>query len=107
MLTQSIVAIIGTNNFPQKARWNVMSKEALSYLGEMAQTSITQRGQYYPPGTEPTPGGEPKLYLLIESNDREKIEVAIDEIRRRLIEGSMSALESADRGGGGGGRYSV
>ena len=84
-----------------------MSKEALSYLGEMSQASITQRGQYYPPGSEPAPGGEPKLYLLIESNDREKIQVAIDEIRRRLIEASMSALENADRGGGAAGRYSV
>ena len=73
----------------------------------MAQASITMRGQYYGPGMEPPPGGEPKLYLLIESNDRDKVQVAIDEIRRRLIEGSMSALENADRGGTAGGRYSV
>ncbi|ORX39780.1 hypothetical protein BD324DRAFT_648407 [Kockovaella imperatae] len=100
-------SIAPINDYPQKARWNVTSKEALVYLNEMSQASITMRGQYYPPGAEPPAGGEPKLYLLIESNDREKVVAAVDEIRRRLIEGSMSALESADRGGAAGGRYSV
>jgi len=101
-------AIFPINDYPQKARWKVTNKEQMTLLVEHSNASITMRGNYYPPGEEPVFGGEPKLHLLIESNDREKVQVAIDEIRRNLVEASMAALNNADRGGqAGAGRYAV
>lgn len=102
-------AIFPINDYPQKARWKVTNKEQMTLLVEHSNASITMRGNYYPPGEEPVFGGEPKLHLLIESNDREKVQVAIDEIRRNLVEASMAALNNADRAvaAGQGGRYSV
>ena len=56
------------------------------------------RGIYYPPGEEPKVGGEPKLHLLIESNDREKVATAVDEVRRNIVDASMMALNVSHRG---------
>lgn len=101
-------AIFPINDYPQKARWKVTNKEQMTLLVEHSNASITMRGNYYPPGEEPVFGGEPKLHLLVESNDREKVQAAIDEIRRNLVEASMAALNNADRGGAGAsGRYAV
>lgn len=102
-------AIFPINDYPQKARWKVTNKEQMTLLVEHSNASITMRGNYYPPGEEPVFGGEPKLHLLIESNDRDKVQAAIDDIRRNLVEASMAALNNADRAvqGGTGGRYAV
>lgn len=102
-------AIFPINDYPQKARWKVTNKEQMTLLVEHSNASITMRGNYYPPGEEPVFGGEPKLHLLIESNDREKVQAAIDDIRRNLVEASMAALNNADRAvqGGTGGRYAL
>lgn len=49
-------------------------------------------GNFYPPGDEPKIGAEPKLHLLIESNEESRVRVAVDELRRTLVEASMAAL---------------
>ncbi|RSH91265.1 pre-mRNA processing RNA-helicase [Saitozyma podzolica] len=101
-------AVFPINDYPQKARWKVTNKEHMTLLSEISGASITMRGSYYSPGEEPKIGAEPKLYLLIESNDENKVRAAVDEIRRNLVEGSVAALNNADRGlASTSGRYAV
>lgn len=85
-------AIFPINDYPQKARWKVTNKEQMTLLNEISGASVTMRGVYYPPGEDPKIGSEPKLHLLIESNDESKVRTAVDEIRRTLVEGSVAAL---------------
>ncbi|WVQ71573.1 pre-mRNA-processing ATP-dependent RNA helicase PRP5 [Cryptococcus sp. DSM 104548] len=99
-------AIFPINDYPQKARWKATNKEQMTLLQEVSGASITMRGRYYSPGDEPGPGDEPKLSLLIESNDEMRVRAAVDEIRRVLVEGSVQALNTVDRGGASG-RYAV
>jgi ATP-dependent RNA helicase DDX46/PRP5 len=89
-------AVFPINDYPQKARWKVTNKEHMTLLSEISGASITMRGSYYSPGEEPKIGAEPKLYLLIESNDENKVRAAVDEIRRNLVEGSVAALNVSD-----------
>lgn len=85
-------AIFPINDYPQKARWKATNKEQMTMLAEISGASITMRGIYYPPGEDPPMGGEPKLHLLIESNDEMKVRAAVEEIRRNLVEASVQAL---------------
>jgi ATP-dependent RNA helicase DDX46/PRP5 len=85
-------AIFPINDYPQKARWKATNKEQMTMLSEISGASITMRGVYYPPGEDPPLAGEPKLHLLIESNDEMKVKAAVDEIRRNLVEASVLAL---------------
>ncbi len=63
---------------------------------------------FYEKGKEPQAGEPPKLQLLLESNEPERIERAVREIKLILIEATQAALEAEQRGGPGGpGRYSV
>lgn len=91
-------AIFPINDYPQKARWKATNKEQMTLLAELSGASVTMRGIYYPPGEEPKVGGEPKLHLLIESNDREKVATAVDEVRRNIVDASMMALNVSHRG---------
>ncbi|WVN85262.1 pre-mRNA-processing ATP-dependent RNA helicase PRP5 [Cryptococcus depauperatus CBS 7841] len=100
-------AIFPINDYPQKARWKATNKEQMTLLQEISGASITMRGRYYPPSEEPAIGGEPKLSLLIESNDELRVKTAVDEIRRVLVEGSVQALNTVDSRGGAAGRYAV
>jgi ATP-dependent RNA helicase DDX46/PRP5 len=85
-------AIFPINDYPQKARWKATNKEQMTLLSEISGASITMRGVYYPPGEDPPMAGEPKLHLLIESNDEMKVRAAVEEIRRNLVEASVLAL---------------
>ena len=70
--------------------------------------TVTNKGIYYEKGKEPQSGDPPKLQLLIESNDPERIERAVPEIKLILLEATQAALEAEQRGPGHGpGRYSV
>ncbi|KAI4524079.1 P-loop containing nucleoside triphosphate hydrolase protein [Schizophyllum commune Tattone D] len=101
-------AIIPINDYPQKARWRVTNKETMSQLIDMTGASVTNKGIYYEPGKEPPLEGPPKLHLLIESNDEFRVEQAVREIKRLLIEASAAALQAEARNPGGPiGRYSV
>ena len=66
-------AIVYINDYPQKARWKVTNKDTMSQLVETTGASIANKGNYYEPGKEPGPGELPKLHLLIESNEENKV----------------------------------
>ncbi|GAA5848473.1 hypothetical protein JCM9279_006576 [Rhodotorula babjevae] len=106
-------AIVWINDYPQKARWKVTNKDTMVHLVDSTGASITNKGIFYEPGKEPGPNDLPKLHLLIESNEEFRVQHAIAEIKKALIEGATMALEAEQRqqaGGGGGaaiGRYSV
>ncbi|KIY52337.1 P-loop containing nucleoside triphosphate hydrolase protein [Fistulina hepatica ATCC 64428] len=101
-------AIIPINDYPQKARWRVTNKETMSQLIEMTGASVTNKGIYYESGKEPPLDGPPKLHLLVESNDEFRVEQAVREIKRLLIEASAAALQAEMRNPTAvAGRYSV
>ncbi|KZT12823.1 P-loop containing nucleoside triphosphate hydrolase protein [Laetiporus sulphureus 93-53] len=101
-------AIIPINDYPQKARWRVTNKETMVQLIDMTGASVTNKGVYYEPGKEPPPEGPPKLHLLIESNEEWRVEQAVREIKRLLVEASAAALQAEMRNPTAtAGRYSV
>jgi len=101
-------AIIPINNYPQKARWRVTNKETMVQLIDMTGASVTNKGIYYDTGKEPPPDGPPKLHLLVESNEEFRVEQAVREIKRLLVEASAAALQAEMRNPTGTvGRYSV
>ncbi|KAF8623420.1 hypothetical protein AX15_006363 [Amanita polypyramis BW_CC] len=100
-------AIIPINDYPQKARWRVTNKETMTQLIDMTGASVTNKGIYYDSGKEPPPEGPPKLHLLIESNEEWRVEQAVREIKRLLIEASAAALQAEMRNPTAIGRYSV
>ncbi|KAF8745992.1 hypothetical protein AX14_004282 [Amanita brunnescens Koide BX004] len=100
-------AIIPINDYPQKARWRVTNKETMTQLIDMTGASVTNKGIYYETNKEPPPEGPPKLHLLIESNEEWRVEQAVREIKRLLIEASAAALQAEMRNPSAIGRYSV
>ncbi|KAI0068936.1 DEAD-domain-containing protein [Artomyces pyxidatus] len=101
-------AIIPINDYPQKARWRVTNKETMVQLIDMTGASVTNKGIYYETGKEPPPEGPPKLHLLIESNEEFRVENAVREIKRLLIEASAAAIQAEMRNPTAtSGRYSV
>ncbi|KDR83590.1 hypothetical protein GALMADRAFT_54780 [Galerina marginata CBS 339.88] len=90
-------AIIPINDYPQKARWRVTNKETMVQLIDMTGASVTNKGIYYETGKEPPLEGPPKLHLLIESNEEFRVEQAVREIKRLLIEASAAALQAEMR----------
>ncbi|OCH90696.1 P-loop containing nucleoside triphosphate hydrolase protein [Obba rivulosa] len=101
-------AIIPINDYPQKARWRVTNKETMVQLIDMTGASVTNKGIYYEPGKEPPFDGPPKLHLLIESNEEWRVEQAVREIKRLLVEASAAALQAEMRNPTAtAGRYSV
>lgn len=100
-------ARIAVNDLPQTARWNIVSRESLSKIIETTSTSITNKGQYYPPGSklpEPTVknGKEvappPKLYLLVEGLTEASVKEAIAMLRQKMVEGLETAVKEESRG---------
>ncbi|KAF4602211.1 pre-mRNA processing RNA-helicase [Pleurotus pulmonarius] len=101
-------AIIPINDYPQKARWRVTNKETMVQLIDITGASVTNKGIYYENGKEPPPEGPPKLHLLVESHEEWRVEQAVREIKRLLIEASAAALQAEMRNPSGTiGRYSV
>ncbi|KAJ4472349.1 P-loop containing nucleoside triphosphate hydrolase protein [Lentinula aciculospora] len=100
-------AIIPINDYPQKARWRVTNKETMVQLIDMTGASVTNKGIYYDSGKEPPAEGPPKLHLLVESNEEYRVEQAVREIKRLLIEASAAALQAEMRNPTASGRYSV
>ncbi|KAG7097101.1 hypothetical protein E1B28_004484 [Marasmius oreades] len=100
-------AIIPINDYPQKARWRVTNKETMVQLIDMTGASVTNKGIYYEQGKEPPLEGPPKLHLLVESNEEFRVEQAVREIKRLLVEASTAALQAEMRNPTASGRYSV
>ncbi|ODV79333.1 DEAD-domain-containing protein [Suhomyces tanzawaensis NRRL Y-17324] len=84
---------ITINDLSQKARWVVVNRESLSKIIEATATSITNKGQFYPPNTFPKTGKKngkevpPKLYLLVEGLTESSVREANNMLRQRMIEG--------------------
>ncbi|KAJ7228786.1 P-loop containing nucleoside triphosphate hydrolase protein [Mycena pura] len=95
--TTDFHAIIPINDYPQKARWRVTNKETMVQLIDMTGASVTNKGIYYETGKEPPLDGPPKLHLLVESNEEFRVEQAVREIKRLLIEASAAALQAEMR----------
>lgn len=99
-------ATLEINDFPQKARWAVTNRTNVAKILEATGTSITTKGSFYPPGKEVPPGGEPKLYILIEGDTELVVSAALTEMTRLLREGTIAAAD-ADSRAPASGRYTV
>jgi len=100
-------ATLQINDFPQKARWAVTNRANVAKILESTGTSITTKGTYYKPGTDPQPdsGDLPKLYVLVEGDTEVVVQTACRELMRLLKEGTLAEASSQDRAPAG--RYSV
>ncbi|KAI1820232.1 hypothetical protein F4861DRAFT_77201 [Xylaria intraflava] len=99
-------ATLEINDFPQKARWAVTNRTNVAKILEATGTSITTKGNFYPPGKEVQPGQEPKLYILVEGDTELVVANAMAELTRLLKEGTLAAVD-ADSRAPIGGRYTV
>ncbi|KAI1759735.1 P-loop containing nucleoside triphosphate hydrolase protein [Hypoxylon sp. FL1150] len=99
-------ATLEINDFPQKARWAVTNRTNVAKILEATGTSITNKGTFYPLGKDVPPGGEPKLYVLVEGDTELMVANAMAELTRLLKEGTMAAAD-ADNRAPIGGRYTV
>lgn len=98
---------ITINDLPQKARWITVNRDSLSKVIESTGTSITNKGNYYPPnskipktikqnGKEVTP--PPKLYLLVEGLTEKAVHDAIILLREKMIAGLEVAAKEESMG---------
>ncbi|EER30064.1 pre-mRNA-processing ATP-dependent RNA helicase PRP5, putative [Coccidioides posadasii C735 delta SOWgp] len=99
-------ATLEINDFPQKARWAVTNRTNVAKILEATGTSITTKGSYYPPGKEPGPNENPKLYILVEGDTELVVTNAMRELMRLLKEGTIAAADSEARAPASG-RYNV
>lgn len=99
-------ATLEINDFPQKARWAVTNRTNVAKILEATGTSITTKGNYYPPGKEPAAGAEPKLYILIEGDTEVVVSKALSELTRLLREGTIAAADAESRAPASG-RYTI
>lgn len=86
-----------TNYRTEKARWAVTNRTNVAKILEATGTSITTKGSYYPPGKEPGPGENPKLYILVEGDTELVVTNAMRELMRLLKEGTLAAADSDAR----------
>lgn len=99
-------ATLEINDFPQKARWAVTNRTNVAKILDSTGTSITTKGTFYPPGKEVPPGGDPKLYILVEGDTELVVANAMAELKRLLREGTLAAADAEIRAPIGG-RYTV
>ena len=71
---------------------------------ESTGTSITTKGLYYPPGKEPQPGEDPKLYIVVEGPQEMNVKNAMRELMSLLRDGMVAQAETDARATG---RYTV
>ena len=99
-------ATLEINDFPQKARWAVTNRTNVAKILEATGTSITTKGSFYPAGKEVQPGGDPKLYILVEGDTEVVVTNAMRELMRLLKEGTVAAADAEGRAPASG-RYNV
>ncbi|KAK9788887.1 putative Pre-mRNA-processing ATP-dependent RNA helicase PRP5 [Seiridium cardinale] len=98
-------ATLEINDFPQKARWAVTNRTNVAKILESTGVSITTKGTFYPTGKEVPPGGEAKLYILVEGDTEVVVSDAMTELTRLLKQGTMAAADAESRAPMG--RYNV
>lgn len=89
--SREFTATIEINDFPQKARWAVTNRTNIARIIDLTGTSITNKGNWYPPG-KPIPPGETKLYILVEGETQISVDRALHELKRLLTEGTVSVI---------------
>ncbi|RCK57367.1 Pre-mRNA-processing ATP-dependent RNA helicase PRP5 [Candida viswanathii] len=97
------------NDLPQEARRRIVHGPTIAKIIEESHTSITTRGQYYPPGSRaPVENNKStsKLYLLVEGLTRQAVADATTLIRTRIVE-SLERLDHKESTQQTGGRYVV
>ncbi len=99
-------ATLEINDFPQKARWAVTNRTNVAKILDSTATSITTKGTFYAAGAKVPPGGEAKLYLLIEGDTEVAVGNALTELTRLLREGTMAAADAESRAPASG-RYTI
>jgi ATP-dependent RNA helicase DDX46/PRP5 len=99
-------ATLEINDWPQKARWAVTNRTNVAKILEATGVSITTKGTFYPAGKEVPPGGDPKLYILVEGDTEVVVGSAISELERLLSEGAVAHTTAESRVGAPG-RYNV
>ncbi|KAG7708689.1 hypothetical protein KL930_003207 [Ogataea haglerorum] len=90
-------AKMNINDLPQSTRWHMSNKDNINKVVEATGTSITTKGRYYGPGKEPGPKDDPKLYLLIESDNEMSVRQAVEMFKRSLVEGLKGSLDERKR----------
>jgi len=94
---------IDINDYPQVVRWRITSKDTVTCMMDLSETSIIVRGLYFPTGKQPGIG-ERRLHLRIEGIAEVSVERARSEVQRVLVE---ATLEAAERGGIDYSRYNI
>ncbi|TID12950.1 hypothetical protein CANINC_005049 [Pichia inconspicua] len=85
------------NDFSQRVRMEITSREQYSRVVELTNASVTTRGRFYPPGTsaKKKQSEEDKLHVLVESPSERDVAEAIslfEESARRGLEREALAL---------------
>lgn len=85
-------AEVNVNDLPQLVRWEATKNTTLMFIKHETGCSITNRGKYYPEGKSPESAtDEPKLYLLIESQQERDIRLSIELLEQKVKEGVRKA----------------
>lgn len=103
-------AKLNINDLPPTTRWYVTTHENYLRVIELTGTSITTRGRYYPPGQDPKPGDDPKLYVLVEGPNEVSVGRAVGLFRENVLRGlERETSAQGDDGGAqsGGGKYAI
>lgn len=88
------------NDFPQQLRFRICSrvyyfhvlitlnifKEVIAQIQELVDVGISVKGTHYPPGKEPKPGQDRKLYIFLEARDELSLRRAKEEVVRIMRE---------------------
>lgn len=90
--TVTFSAEINVNDLPQLVRWEATKNTTLMFIKHETGCSITSKGRYYPEGKAPkSQTDEPKLYLLVESQQEKDIRLSIELLEQKVKEGVKKA----------------
>ena len=76
---------IEINGFPQQIRFRITTREVLDDVGEYAESYVSVRGLYIPPGQKPKEG-QKQLHLKIEAKSERSVTLSKQEIKRVIKE---------------------
>ena len=76
---------IEINGFPQQIRFCITTREVLDDVGEYAESYVSVRGIFIPPGQKPKEGEKP-LHLKIEAKSERSVTLSKQEIKRVIKE---------------------
>lgn len=81
-------AHININDLPQLARWEATKTETISSIKQETGCNFENKGRYYPEGHAPqSDADEPKLTLIVESNNETDISLALELLEVKVKEG--------------------